>query len=188
MVYDTSTHTLFPPLGDEDSKKCGMLSSELRSNFEQLRALISSQDNQFNLGLEEQKDSKASKINESNKLLAQRGKKRHHVNVTSDEKSLAQSTNTLIPSNKIQKKSDVIMSQRVHLAANTLIAAQNEISLLYNGIAELEALLSSNSEKQSTQINYESENFAEEIDKVVTNEPYSAVIPDNHCIPHDQKC
>jgi len=188
MVYDTGTHTLFPPLGDEDSKKCGMLSSELKSNFEQLRSLLSSQDNKLNLDLEEQKSSKALKANESYELYGQKGKKRHHGNVASDGMLLAQPTNVLIPSNKIQKNSDVIMSRRVHLAASTLVAAQNEISLLYNGIAELEALLASSKEKQSTRINYEGEKFAEGTDEVVTNEPQSAVISDNHSIPRDQQC
>jgi len=191
MVSDKTPHTLFPPLlGDEDdNKKYDILSSELRSNFVQLRSLLSTEEEQSNVNTKQNENALTVCEIDTNESNKNKDKKMRHKSYIENKKRLAHSTISLSSSNKMLKNSDPIMSRRVQLAATTLITAQNEIALLYNGIAELEALLASNNQNNNHGMIDGNENDERDgMHKAVTNGLGCTVIPENHCIPGDQTC
>lgn len=184
MVSEALSNTLFPPISEEDGDgKSDVLSSELRSNFKQLRALLALQEKQQSVG----------QLGEHENYSANDGKKTKKRKKTQEDKknkkcnrsATFNESRSILSSDDIPNSSDHIMSQRVHLAARTLVAAQNEIALLYNGISELEALLASSEENSCADI---SENNIETngVENVVTCDIDGIALSENHFTPdHD---
>jgi hypothetical protein len=175
MVSESLSHTLFPPISEEGSDGTSdVLSSELRSNFKQLRALLSLQEKQQSVG----------QLGEHDNYSANDEKKTKKRKKNQEGKN-NKICNRSISSEDILNSSDHIMSQRVHLAARTLVTAQNEIALLYNGISELEALLASNEENSCADIS-EDNIETDGVENVVTCDIDGTSVSQNHYTPnHD---
>lgn len=144
MKPTTFSHILFPPLHEEDdseSEEHDILSSDLRSNFEQLRNLLPSSKNnteQENIGVENTE-----------------GKKRKHAQQDFMDEPIFKSKKRSMNENTDQHKHQIstndsldyqIRQQRINLATKTYASIQNEFSILCSGIAELEAMLVTSSE------------------------------------------
>lgn len=181
--------TLFPPISEEDSEKDDVLSPELRTNFKQLRSFLT----------QEEESNKKTKYDGKLSLERRKRKKSEESNDSAIRET---------KSNRINN-SDCILSQRFHLAAQTLITAQNEISLMCKGIVELEELLASNEEAIEQNVNQEKMKPIEDCHHIhtttapggtlvsqdctvvpqndkVNQDFHSAVVPENDCDTEQQ--
>lgn len=114
--------TLFPPL--EPQEESSVLPADLKANFEAIQAIIRAQSRLKN---EERAGLDATNV----------GKKRKNP---ADIGSTTVDTGDQ-PSVNADHQNDRLESCKLQLAVETAVAVENEISLLKNGIAELEALL-----------------------------------------------
>jgi len=156
MVSEELSETLFPLInevdGDEDQRD--ILSPQLRANFRKLRTFLAPQE-ENSLGKRRENLS----CNESDR------KKRKQSSASTTKKGRAivkanQSAEcTPDPSCKDSEHdfidTDDILAEQVHLAAHTLVTAENEIAMLRKGIAELESLLELNEDMNCTNIKSE---------------------------------
>jgi hypothetical protein len=167
-------HTLFPPLDDE-VESSDAISPELKENFDKLLALLPSPQE----SLPEQNDYE--KCSNRKRKQAQHHStdgnetesKRRNVHIDSGGKDM-----------KCNRSSeDETIMQRVQLAAETYAVIQSEMSLMLNGIRELEALLETSTEHNSiTPMNSASE---EDIELKQTVDCHEARSELENPIPHN---
>lgn len=143
MVSEEISKTLFPLINGEDGNEDkDVLSPQLRSNFEKLKAYQSLQEKhvlkfQDNNECDEASEGKRRKASREDK----KGKKRKKSEF--DEQQMNSPTLHKTSSEDLNE----LFSHRVELAAQTLVTAESEIAMYRNGIAELESLLELNEEK-----------------------------------------
>jgi len=129
MDSNTLDPRLFPPL-DEDSED--VISPELKSKFDRLRALLPNTDNPRS----------------AETVAHHEDRKRKQVDCPSTGKTEFEQANKIMVKKARANKSEIGCSddgaakhERLLLATETYAAIESEISLMRNGIRELEALL-----------------------------------------------
>lgn len=129
--------TLFPPLETRDDES--VLSAGLKANFEAIQAIVRAQSR-----LKEE-------LTEVYKAPEEIGNKRKKSTVDKGNSTLIKQEDSVNNPNN-----DHLESRKLQLAMETAVAAEGEISLLNNGIAELEELLKQESAFDATQIQFPS--------------------------------
>lgn len=131
----TEMPTLFPPLETREDDG-GILPARLKANFETIQAIIRAQ---HRFGNEERPKSEGSaNANAKNVGKKKRKSPSSDVGEGSDDNTENNSHRVVVERRKDDGR---LESCKLKLAVETAVAVESEISLLENGIAELEALL-----------------------------------------------
>jgi len=126
MESNTSSTCLFPPL-DDGEEGHDVISPELKSKFDKLRALLPSS--------EEPNSTRTPPVVSNGK------RKRKQVQQTSTDDDEVEPPKKLSSRDERSEKESRVQLERLELATETYDAIENEMSLMCNGIRELEALL-----------------------------------------------
>jgi len=173
------TQTLFPPIGEEDNITSDILSPELRENFRRLRSFLTSQELQSMEALNNMDENYFSRDRNNKRSRTDEQRKTQDKKVNRSDTS---SPVNWIHAPNTPNKPNFLVPERVQLAARTLVAAENEISLLSNGIAELESLLALNAESDYVDFSNDVVNN-DEGNEIVTHSYIRTTAPENKLHP-----
>jgi len=170
MASEEFSGTLFPLFNEanDDKDHQDIMSPQLRSNFKQLKAYLSPQEEFIS---EKKRENRDCCENDKKKRKQSNNEKERELctNKPSSEHIMGLSCDNLgIDLNKMDK----LLAERVCLAAHTLVSAENEIAMLEKGIVELESLLDLNEENNVTN-NRANENI-EDSSRLGTSPPMKA--------------